>query len=1402
MTSGRTTGPSADAEVSRDRSSVAGTVYRVRMVAICVVLVGLAFVQDAGFIVTDSKLDLTADPAGLLGRAQHLWDPQGFFGQLQNQAYGYFFPSGPFFLVGEALGVPDWAAQRAWWAVVMCVAFVGLVALAEALDIGTAGTRLFAGVAFALSPRVVSLLGAASVEVWPLAMAPWVLLPLVSVTRLGGSPRRAAALSGLALFAVGGVNAAATAATLVLPALWLATRQPGRERRRLAVMWAMASTAASLWWSVPLVLLGAYSPPFLDWIEEAATTTAHTSAAESLAGVSHWLAYLAGSAGPVWPAGFALVTSAVAVLNLMVLAAAGVAGLSHPGIRERRFLVLAVLAGLVLVGFGYTGALSGLAAEARQDWLDTALAPLRNTHKFDLVIRVPLALGLAHALTSLRLPGLSNDRSRALVTSVAGAALLATSGSSLVVGLAPPGAYQQIPAYWQRAADWLAENATGRTHVVPAASFAQHTWGTTRDEPLQALGSTPWGVRDAVPLSSAGNIRMLDAVERLLDVGEPAAGLAPYLARLGISHVIVRNDLDWVATGAPLPLLARSALSGSPGLRLAGSFGPLVGGERESQSRTVRGRLDFPVPAVQVWEVVASSEPRARRVPTSQTEVLVGAPEALLTLESLGIAPSVALLAGDDTIDSELEREMSSGGLLTDSLRLREVDYGSVRDNYSSTLTRADPLILDRIARDYLVPGTEGLESVAQLEGVASVTASSSGSDVRSLGARGPEFQPWSALDGDLRTAWVSGDVAPAVGQWWQVEFERALSLEQVSVALQVDPRLGPPVRTVLIETDGGTRVVEVKAEAGLQPVAVPPGETRSLRLTVDSVTDGDGALVGIAEVDIPNVTTSRVVAVPSPDLLRPPTQVVLSVAPGYAPECIVPSGRPVCGADLGAVGEEQGRLDRVVDLPAGAPYTLALQVRPRYGAALEQLLEIDDGRMSASGSSRSLASPLGRPAAAVDRDLATGWVAADGDGEPQLSLSWGTPRLVRGVQILLDPYLPASAPERVVVRAGGRTFVRTVNEQGFVFFPAVRTQRVTLELTDVRPLVSVDPRSLQEAVLPPGVSEVVVLGADDLRRTFPESAATGLPCGFGPEVLIGGRRIETAVRTTLGALVAGLPARAVACSPVSEEALGPATRISVASSGEFDPLSVVLTPAGMATTVNDRPGEIAIQSWEPTRRVVDLGESTTSTWVVLHENYNPGWLATLDGLALPTARVDGWAQAVLVPAGGGTLQLVFSPDRWYRLGLATGVLGIVALAVAGAWRGGGAMPGVGERRSSTRAMLAVVSVGMGLLAGLAGLLALSGALVAARVWGRGRVAMLPPLLVLAAGMVWASDPWPPPFQATGLVVQALVVTGVAALCVLTVAVDRDADAEPTVDRPDLGPGSSNGARVTPAGTS
>ncbi|WQD13372.1 MAG: alpha-(1-_3)-arabinofuranosyltransferase family protein [Lawsonella clevelandensis] len=112
----------------------------------------LTLLQDPGRTAADTKHDLTANPLGFLARSTSLWDSTAPMGQLQNQAYGYLFPQGPFFAFGHLLHLPGWLTQRLWWALLLWVGFWGIMWLARTLRIGGPRSRVAGALVYVLSP--------------------------------------------------------------------------------------------------------------------------------------------------------------------------------------------------------------------------------------------------------------------------------------------------------------------------------------------------------------------------------------------------------------------------------------------------------------------------------------------------------------------------------------------------------------------------------------------------------------------------------------------------------------------------------------------------------------------------------------------------------------------------------------------------------------------------------------------------------------------------------------------------------------------------------------------------------------------------------------------------------------------------------------------------------------------------------------------------------------------------------------------------------------------------------------------------------------------------------------------------------------------------------------------------
>src|SRR5690348_10484315 len=264
------------------------------------VILTCALLEQFGHATTDTKAALVSDPAGWLRATFSLWNPAESLGDLQNQAYGYLFPMGPFFAGLHGLGIPLWVVERLWSVTLIVLACEGARLVARQLGI-KAWPAWAAGVCYALSPRMLSEIGVRSAELNPMAVLPWVLLPVLLVLRGRISERTGALLSATAFLCSGAVNGTATLAPLPLVAIvmvWGIRR--GRTRWRLLGWWFALIAVVSVWWMSALLHLQGYSPPFFDYVEDARATTGTAGFDSTLRGMSYWIGYLTTGGRPTW----------------------------------------------------------------------------------------------------------------------------------------------------------------------------------------------------------------------------------------------------------------------------------------------------------------------------------------------------------------------------------------------------------------------------------------------------------------------------------------------------------------------------------------------------------------------------------------------------------------------------------------------------------------------------------------------------------------------------------------------------------------------------------------------------------------------------------------------------------------------------------------------------------------------------------------------------------------------------------------------------------------------------------------------------------------------------------------------------------------------------------------------
>lgn len=1264
-----------------------------------VVVWSVAWSAPLGLISWDTKYDLLVDPWRLMGRALHLWDPQVTWGGLSNQGYGYLFPMGPFFaLLSEVF--PMWVVQRLWWMFLLTLGFVGAVGALRALGVGTPASRVIGGLAWVLAPRVVSAIGVLSSEAQPQLLAPLILWPVVLGWRGRLTPLRASALSGLAILLCGGVNASATLLAAVPAGLFLISR-PTWWRERLFWGWLTAVVLGTAWWLGPLLLMGRFSPPFLDWIESAEAVSAPITLLDVLRGTTHWVGHLVTAGGPWWPAGYELATRPLLIVTTATVAALGVAGLGLRSLPFRGYAWLSFIIGVVALSLPHVGPFASPVLEPTLSALDGVLAPFRNIHKIDPLVRLPVIIGLVHLLgvlqhaKALRL-GRSQLPWRGSVAVAACAVLVVVSAAPGFTGvMIARGAHQDPASYWVDLGQWLErEAADGSAVVVPAASFGEYFWGRTIDEPLRSLTNAPYAVRDAVPLAPAGATRLLDELELRLQSGRSMGAAAEVLRRAGVRHLVLRNDLDTGQSGQPSVALARSAIVATPGVSFVQGFGGLF--------HNSAGHLVSPV---EVYRLDGDVAGEFTVHPAEDVLQANGASDDVFTIADAGMGSRPVIFDGDSA-----GRQIGGTRVLTDGLRARDRFFGAPRGEDASATLSVETV---EGTRDYRPWAAESLMSTTSLDGISTITASSSLAHNHTFAGLAPAMRPAAALDGDPDTGWLTmWDHAPTL----TINLAHPRTLDHVILTpftrtTDVPGSLAVASR-VTVTTDSGT----VEAELGDGPTRVPleptPTGTVSIRIDQTRVGDPGDSITGLAEVVIPGVVTGEVLDLPD-TAEEPVSAIVLDSGLPGRDGCVVDVLRARCAGDQAILPETTGTAAFRIPSTTAAEWQLSGTLRTLrpvgdlYGSA--------DVTVTAS-STRSPA-PAAAPASVVDGDPRTAWSPQFGDHHPRLTFTFAGNRTVENLHFDARDLWLASVRPMLRIQAGPHDLTLRMPADGKVTIPATTLRELTVSFHGV-----------------PGERTPLFFGMELAEVSFPgvtlASAVERVfaDCGRGPSVHVNGASVPTRVSATRDGWLGLTETRWQACEDVP--LTGSDDVISVGAWSGMAPARTVLMrdpdvlTSGRATTTEGRwvgPNQAALAvEAEPYARVLSLTQ-----------NESAGWRAQLDGAALEPVVVDGHRQGFIVPAGAqGSIEIDFAADGQYRWSLLVGLilafLLVPAAVLSGPSRSAGKHQASGNigfsRHSQWLTWFATIAVA-GLVAGPAGgLAALTGLVVAARLSVRWRV--------------------------------------------------------------------------------
>ncbi|GAB2842518.1 alpha-(1-_3)-arabinofuranosyltransferase [Streptomyces deserti] len=1308
----------------------------------------------------DTKLGVTVDPGQFLSDLGQLWHDRGGFGGIQDQYVGYLWPMLPFYWLCDLVRLPVWLAERLWLSLVVSVAFWGALRLAERLRIGSGASRLLAAVAYALWPVFTTVVGSTSAAALPGAFLPWVLLPLTGERY---AARIAALRSALIVPFMGGVNAAATLASLLPVGLYLLSRPPGPRQRKLIAWWAPAVIVVTAWWWIPLLLLGIYGENFLPYIETSKTTTDTMAATEALRGAGNWVAYL--HFGEAWlPAGWTVASSVIVIVCSALAAGLGLAGLARRDMPERRWLVLTALVTALVLLAGYGGAFGAPFHDTVRDWLDGWLSPFRNIYKFQTGLALALVFGLAHLVgVAAERHGARPVRVRRFAPLIAAVLILPglmwpyLNGSILSAG-----SFQKLPTYWQATADWLEKySPDSRALVVPATAHGIYTWGSPIDQPLDVLAESRWAQRDYVPFGTPGNRRAMDAVEQALMSGAEVPGLADYLSRAGVYYVVVRNDLDPDQIGYVPTTTVKRTLEQSGYERVTG-LGPVMTGGRIAHDTPLQVEGLYPRQrAVEIYRPSSEDVPRpgqAALAPVADTAVVSGGPEALLPLAT-ELRGRATVLTGDHHPGLGTPPVQVVG----DGMRYADTRFGLVNANTSYTYTRdernAPGAQQDPGGKPRQILPTEGLnhQTVAELRGARSVTASSYGNWLFHL----PQYDPVNAFDGDPGTAWAEGSPSSPDGQWLRIGFTGGYDMPS---SFKVTPLPQESVRAaatkVRVETEKGARTSFLRPNGMTQSIKAPEGATDWMKLTiVDSVARRSGLTgAGFSEIDLPDVQVTRMLRLPTDadDSDASATVVSLHRAPD-------PTG-------LSPTGTEAGLHRRFTTTTAGT-YEVTASAVPVPGEELDRLLyEVAPDQQTRIVATADSTASLGPGLSArnlTDGDLTTAWIAGD---RPTIHLRW-TGKQPVGELVLAPAGGLSTRASEVHISSPDGAAIAGVDENGWVRFPPITTDRLDITITETAPLTLHNPVADEDLSLPVGLTEAYLPALDQYRTPQPsDSRKFSLPCGKGPVLAVDGELYQTGVRGTVRDLTERRAVQVTLCqegrTDAELELTAGSHRLEGGDAGPLTLTDVTLT-RGTVTEAVAAGRELRVRDWLGDRREVTVGSGAAS-YLTTYENHNEGWRATLNGKELSPVRLDGWQQGWRIPAGaGGTVKLSYEPATTYDAGLIGSGVGIAALVGLVLWRRNAPNPDAPQPAPPPPGLwlgtVALTLVGI-VIAGWLALLVPALALLAAR-----RHALLVPIAFLAlagagiAAATGAGEPVGAGEGAFGHVAQLLALIGLFA---------------------------------------
>lgn len=923
-------------------------------------LVAVVCGTEAGRVAVDTKPEVYLAPVRTLHASLSAWQQTPSLG-LPSFQVG-LAPVAAVTAILELVGLPAWLVMRVLRCVLLLTGAAGAAALTRVLvrDGTAASAGRLAGVAYVLNPYVV-VAGATLPVLWPYALLPWQVLALC---RAAEQPRgwRWPAVFALTVVLATGQNAGAVPALQLVGGLTLVIVHARMRRARwtdvtqVLVRGAVLAGLASAYWLLPSVAAAGAGAGVVSASESPSAIAATSGLQEVVRGLGLWPLYGADGRGPWVPEHAGYLTSPWLVcLSFAVPAVAlALAGWARGTARVAGVLTVCVSA-VVMVGAHVVDGSATILGRAWSDLLSTlpALGVLRTTNKAGAALVLGLAVLIGSGAAALR--GRVAPPARVLVLALLAAACFpAWSGDMFVSRV-------DVPRYWQQAAaDLDGSGRTDRVWFLPGQVSARYRWSEPRPDDLgNSLFERPTLVATTIPITSPQGANLLSALDADLQAGTmPPAGLAAAARYLGAGDLLVRNDLRWEdVRGAP-PALVDAQVAGSLSLQAGGDYGSAGGQDG--------GAPGTDVPALRTYSVVDPAAP-VRLEQARGSVVIDGDGAALPLLAQTGLLDGEPLFRYASDLDAATFGEILRSGsrvVLTDTNRRTSRTPGVLASG-------SGPLLgADEVPVDSLVLGGADDQTVAEHRG-PTASAERVGSTFGLL----PWASPQNALDGDARTAWWFGDLGSAVGARVDVTFagEQDLSLVTVGVV----SRGSAAIQEVQLQAGGRTTSAVVGAD-GAARLRLNGVRADRMSLTVTRATTGDGALVGVDEIETGAEEATRSVRLPRTvtdlvDRLGDEDRRLLETTPV---DVLLHRSSGGAGPD----DDEETALSRDLHLPRPttlAPSAVVALADPMPETTLDRAEGAAPG-LAVTSSSQAFGLPTVRGSMALDGDEGTGWSPAE----------------------------------------------------------------------------------------------------------------------------------------------------------------------------------------------------------------------------------------------------------------------------------------------------------------------------------------------------------------------------------------------------------------------------------------